>query len=82
MPSADPSPINKKILAIRALSMVINLGRPPKERARHTDGGGNFCAHGDQQLPRQDGLHTSMSAREIAMLAPPPPHSSRPSRPR
>ena len=53
----------KKVLAIRALEMAINLRRPPKGCIHHTDRGSQYCSHDYQKLLRQHEFQVSMSGK-------------------
>jgi len=51
----------KRDLAIRALSMAINLRKPPKGCIHHSDRGSQYCSHDYQKILRQHGFKMSMS---------------------
>lgn len=53
----------KQDLAIRALTMAINLRRPPKGCIFHSDRGSQYCSYAYQKILRQHGLLPSMSGK-------------------
>lgn len=53
----------KKDLAIRALTMAINLRQPPEGCIHHTDRGSQYCSHEYQKILRKHGFKVSMSGK-------------------
>ena len=53
----------KRDLAVRALTMAINLRQPPPGCLHHTDRGSQYCSHDYQKLLRQHGFQVSRSGK-------------------
>ena len=51
----------KRDLAIRALTMAINLRQPTKGCIHHSDRGSQYCSHDYQKILREHGFKPSMS---------------------